>query len=1189
MSAPYHLFEVRGEVVTGDREGAPVLERASAAAALFGDRYLLVTPEGDAGELDVESGFEGFEEGCREEGVGVRVVRRRVSGRPRGLLIDASGLGARRDAILAHLWRRRGVDSLFASRDDVQAILFGHAAGVAVARWWEEAAARHPGPAVLEAHGAHAGVALLVVVERAPDVGTVFVATAGDATAEWTAGGEEGAVPAAAPHGPSAEPGIEAACAAVADVLAVTSSAAAEACAKAFGRAADAVLPPGIDAAAAATRSDPARVAAARAALAKAAGALSGPEPANVVRVLVAAGSDPADEGVATALAGLALLRRRGGVSVTAFVAVPPSAKDALARRCADLGLAAAGPVRAVVVGASGEESQGLSRDALRCGVDLALHLSPKDAATGPLESTALGVPVVVSSRSTWGSHAEDVPGPAPAPVTSIDARVDRGDRALEVAAVIEGFAAGPRDREVAAARCRATARERAWDRLLPRHDAAWRAALTKALARRDARPRRASRPLPASLAGLTRLARDFAWTWDPDAPAIFETLSPRAWRAARHAPLEALRLVAEAGLPAVASDRRFLERIERAVARLDAPGAPGASGSSRPAGSAPGKAPAGPVAYLCAEFGVHESLPVYGGGLGILAGDHLKSASDLGVPVVGVGLYYRRGRQRQRIGASGEQRLLATTTEPEELALTEAVGPDGRPVRVEVPVAGATVVLRAWRAAVGRTELYLLDPDVPENAPTERAIANVLYPSDPEARIRQEAVLGRGGIRLLAALGCRPAALHLNEGHPAFAALERVVAAVRGKTPFPAAREAVMETTTFTTHTPVPAGHDRFDPALVTATLADVPAALGVSAEHVLALGRDERDGRFNMTRLAISLSGRVNAVSRLHRDVSRRLLAPAWPDFAPEDVPVDGVTNGVHLPTWTHPAVAAALGAVDRAPRAEDFTKGASRLSPADLWAARAAARRALLERVRHGLERAFVAGALSTAAFDRASAGLTDRALLVGFARRFAAYKRAHLLLSDVARLERIVSNADRPVRVFFAGKAHPDDREGRGILRRVAQAARSPALEGKVFLLEDYGIASARVLAQGVDVWLNTPLRGLEASGTSGMKVAANGGLNLSVPDGWWPEAFDGTNGWSIGAPAALDGGPGQDEADAASVYDLLEREVVPLFFDRDAAGIPVAWCAKALRSLSGIPPVFNSDRMLREYAAASYSR
>jgi starch phosphorylase len=295
------------------------------------------------------------------------------------------------------------------------------------------------------------------------------------------------------------------------------------------------------------------------------------------------------------------------------------------------------------------------------------------------------------------------------------------------------------------------------------------------------------------------------------------------------------------------------------------------------------------------------------------------------------------------------------------------------------------------------------------------------------------------------------------------------------------------------------------------------------------------------------------------------------------------------VHLPTWTHPAVARLLGAADRAPRAEDFATRAPKASPADLWAARVPARRALLERVRHGVERAFVAGTLSTADFDRATAGLAEGALLVGFARRFASYKRAHLLLKDVARLERIVSSTDRPVRVFFAGKSHPDDREGRGILRRVAEAARSPALEGKVFLLEDYGIALARALAQGVDVWLNNPLRGLEASGTSGMKVAANGGLNLSVPDGWWPEAFDGQNGWSIGAPAALDGGPGQDESDAASLYDLLEREVVPLFFDRDPSGVPLAWCAKALRSLATIPPVFDSDRMLREYAAASYSR
>ena len=1221
MTAQYHLFEVAWNV--GDQPSKAARSRVDR----FGDRYVLVGPATSPGLFEPEDGFEGFEEGCRDAGVPVKAGRWRIPGRPRALLVDFANLRDRKDAILARLWRAHRIDSLFAGRDYVQAILFGHAAGIALAHWWREAATRHPGGAVVEVHGWSSGVSLLTMKELCPDVGTIFVVRETVLGRSPAARGNpidadlpEPSLDAFAPEplGFQSEHTVEAACAGAADLLAVTSEPAAEDVRRSLGRRADVVLPYGVDASALQALGSPDGRLASRTAVSRAAAAALGWSVDGAAHVAAVSPGSSDDEGVDLFLDALAVLDRRLGPPIVAWVFAPaPSSAlkrdvadrlkggtaarpegsgvsthelldaggDAVERRCAALGLRNAVGHRVQVlrvpqVPTAGDGFFGTSREAVLAGMDLSCHLSASEPSErGPLESLALGVPAVVTDASGFGRFALSAHLAAFDGVIVLrGAGVSREDACIETAGILSRFISDSSDPDAMALRCRTTARDESWERTLPRHEDAWREALVRARARTEAAARAPEHPHPAALSGLSRLAENLWWTWDSEAQSVFEDLSPRAWRAARRSPVRMLHSVAAGGLPAAAHDPAFLSRISRVVARFDAY-----------MGDRPTAVPRTDlVAYLSAEFGIHESLPIYSGGLGILAGDHLKSASDLSLPLVGVGLLYRRGRVRQRVSPSGEQRLVAASTDPRDLPLHEVTDASGHSVRVEVPMAGGSVVARAWRVAVGRVDLYLLDTDVPENGPEDRTITHILYPSEPEARIRQEVVLGRGGIRLLRRLGLQPARVHLNEGHAAFAVLERVAELVHGGATFAAARTAVRAATAFTTHTPIPAGHDRFPEGLASAHLADVPAALGTTMNDLLALARDPADGRFNMTRLAIAFSDHVNGVSKLHAEVSRRLLRDAWPGRGEKDVPVTAVTNGVHLSTWTHPAIARWLGVEGRAITGDDFAKGAPKADPAGLWAARGTMRRHLLERVRAGLERAFVVRRLSTEIFDRMLQGLREEALLVGFARRFAAYKRAGLLLKDVSRLERLVSRADRPVRVFFAGKAHPDDRQGRGILRRVVEATRGGALEGKVFFLEDYGIALARTLVRGVDVWLNNPLRGLEASGTSGMKVAANGGLNVSVPDGWWPEAFDGENGWSVGAPAALDGGAGQDESDAASLYDIFESQVVPLFFDRGPDGVPSKWLARVVRSLSTIPPFFNTDRMVREYAATAYS-
>jgi starch phosphorylase len=566
-------------------------------------------------------------------------------------------------------------------------------------------------------------------------------------------------------------------------------------------------------------------------------------------------------------------------------------------------------------------------------------------------------------------------------------------------------------------------------------------------------------------------------------------------------------------------------------------------------------------AAYFSTEFALDESLPVYSGGLGVLAGDHLKSASELGVPLVGVGLFYERGYFRQTLDETGWQQERYPPNNPARLPLTLERRPSGEPLHVHLELAGEPVALQIWRADIGRTRLFLLDANVETNSDGIRSITDRLYGGDREHRIRQEVVLGVGGVRALRRLGLAPTVFHMNEGHSAFLAVERLRELTSDGLPLERAMDEVRGSTVFTTHTPVPAGNEVFEPALVQRYLAGLVAGSGLDWDDFLALGRVGEGDLFGLTPLALRLSGRANGVSALHGAVAREMWQPLWPDRAVEDVPIGSVTNGVHARTWLTGELAARLDG--------DWTR-VHDLANGELWQLHLACKRELLE-VARGRGASLVAG---------------EDALTLGFARRFATYKRAGLLFSDADRLAGLLADADRPVQIVLAGKAHPADEGGKELIREIWKLTHDSRFEGRVVFLEDYQMTLARQLVQGVDVWLNTPRRPQEASGTSGMKAAMNGVVNCSILDGWWAEAYAPETGFAIvGEEAATD--DEQDARDAAALFEVLEQEIVPAYYERDEEGLPARWLELMRASIAQLGSEYNTNRIVREYVETMY--
>jgi starch phosphorylase len=690
----------------------------------------------------------------------------------------------------------------------------------------------------------------------------------------------------------------------------------------------------------------------------------------------------------------------------------------------------------------------------------------------------------------------------------------------------------------------------------------------------------------------LWALARNLWWSWDHNSSSLFLDLDPARWNELNHNPVALLGEMPLAKLETRATELMLHSRVNYAYRRMleyleaDRTWGTRHAGVLRPH----------PVAYFSAEFGLHESLPVYSGGLGVLAGDHIKSASDLDIPLVGIGLFYGQGYFRQRLDPGGWQREEYLKTNVNQMAMEVAIGKDGRPVVVEIETRSGRIRAKVWRVEVGRRDLLLLDSDVEGNAPEDRELTSRLYGGDLRIRIRQELLLGVGGLRALKALGISPGVLHLNEGHSAFAVLEAVRMRMEDEgITFDVAVPRVSREVVFTTHTPVPAGHDRFDAGLIEEHIGPLREALGLSKESLLGLGRENpnnSDELFCMTVVALRLSRRANAVSALHAEVSRAMWTGLFKDKLEDDVPIGHITNGVHVPSWLAPQMFRLydrhLG-TDWHQRSSEakIWLGIESVDDGELWETHLNLKSQLIEFVRRRAVAQAEHRGEPRETLQRLERVLSSDALTIGFARRFATYKRANLILTDIERLASMVNDPNRPVQFVFAGKAHPLDEPGKKVLQQIAELMRDPKFRDKFVFVEDYDINVGRHFVQGVDVWLNNPRRPLEASGTSGQKVVLNGGLNLSVLDGWWAEAYDGMNGFAIGTGRTHSNMSVHDTRDGEDLMRTLREEVIPLYYQRDRDGLPRGWIKRMKRTIRTLGWRFNADRMVMDYTQKSY--
>ncbi|MSN25430.1 MAG: alpha-glucan family phosphorylase [Geobacter sp.] len=696
---------------------------------------------------------------------------------------------------------------------------------------------------------------------------------------------------------------------------------------------------------------------------------------------------------------------------------------------------------------------------------------------------------------------------------------------------------------------------------------------------------------LSDELAALERIAYNFWWCWEPDAIDLFRRMGEDLWKSTRHNPVEMLGILQQTTLEALKSDEGFMAHLKMVDEKLSEYLEEKTWFQKNANGNSKMK-----VAYFSMEFGLHESLPIYSGGLGILAGDHLKSASDLGLPLVGVGLLYRQGYFRQYLNNEGWQQEFYPENDFYNLPLILERDENGMPLSFEMEFGPRKFQVHIWRVQVGRVPLYLLDTNLEENRPDDRLITSQLYFGDKEMRMIQEILLGIGGIRALKIIGIIPNVCHMNEGHAAFMALERIRLLMEScNITFSEAREIVTAGNVFTTHTPVEAGIDHFPPELLDKFFTRYVKSLGISHDEFIGLGRQSPKNpleHFCMAVLALNLAGHANGVSQLHGEVSRKMWKNIWPELPEEQLPLTSITNGVHTRTWMSNHMASLLIRYLGKRWLDDPTdhnvwRRISKIPDAELWRTQQNCREKLVDFARKRLKEQLVKVGATTKEIATAEEVLDPEVLTIGFARRFATYKRGTLLLRDLDRLARILNNPEMPVQFIFAGKAHPQDQEGKELIRQIVQASHQERFRYRIVFIEDYDIEVARHLVQGVDVWLNTPLRPMEASGTSGMKVAFNGGLNMSILDGWWCEGYHGNNGWAIGKGEVYEDIEYQNQVEVRALYDLLEKEVVPHFYDRGNDGVPRSWVATMKASMQSLCPVFSTDRMVQEYSVRSY--
>ncbi|HLG44170.1 MAG TPA: alpha-glucan family phosphorylase [Nitrospirales bacterium] len=695
---------------------------------------------------------------------------------------------------------------------------------------------------------------------------------------------------------------------------------------------------------------------------------------------------------------------------------------------------------------------------------------------------------------------------------------------------------------------------------------------------------------LPPSLGRLWEVAHNVWWSWHPEPRALFEALDRTLWKLTSHNPVKLLRELSPERALSASADPAILRRYEAVLFAFDEYMSSHDTWFARQHSNKAENL----IAYFSAEFALHQSIPIYSGGLGILAGDHCKEASDLGVPLVGIGFLYPQGYFHQRISADGWQQAWYEPFSRVDAPIRPALLPNGERLLIQVNLAGRTIQAAVWQLCVGRVSLFLLDTDVEANAPWDRDLSARLYGGDQEMRILQEIILGIGGVRALRALGLQPTVWHANEGHTAFLTLERLREYRDAGLSVKEAIEAVQSSTVFTTHTPVPAGHDAFPFHLIEKYFTPLYEHLGLSREDFMRLGcaPGATDSTFNMTVLGLQLSGFRNGVSRRHGEISRRMWASVWPETPEDRVPITSVTNGIHVPTWIASEIRALYSKYlgpDWVAHHDDPTlwERLADIPDHELWNIRMALKRKLFGYMNERARRLWIQGRIDPSQVLASGTLLDPDALTIGFARRFATYKRATLLFKDLERLKRLLQDPWRPVQIIFAGKAHPDDDQGKYFIHEVYSLAKDHGLGGHIAFVEEYDMHTAKFLIQGVDVWLNTPRSPQEACGTSGQKAALNGVPNLSVLDGWWAEGYNGANGWAIGGREFNPDPIVQDAADAEALFKLLEQEVVPLFYARDGDGVPRGWLGVVRETIRSVVPRFCARRMVREYAEQLY--
>jgi len=697
---------------------------------------------------------------------------------------------------------------------------------------------------------------------------------------------------------------------------------------------------------------------------------------------------------------------------------------------------------------------------------------------------------------------------------------------------------------------------------------------------------------LPEELKGLIKLAYNFYYSWHSEVRDLFTEIDRQLWFKVKHNPVKFLQEVQQKKIDEKAEDESFLNRLKKVLAKYDSYINEKNTWFSQHYPDYVDKK----IAYFTAEFGFHESLPIYAGGLGVLAGDHLKSASDLGFPIVGISLFYRETYFTQQIDAYGNQVAIYNRLNPQELPIRLVKKSDGSPLLIKVPLANRVITIQAWEVKIGRVTAYLLDSDVETNSPTDREITARLYGGDQETRISQEIVLGMGGVLLLQALDIHPDVWHMNEGHSVFLALQRIKDLhTQYGLDFFTALEAVTANTIFTTHTPVPAGNDAFPLAIKDKYFKRYWESVGIKRHEFMELGSQEQpEGYdiFNLTILALNLSRHRNAVSQLHGEVSRRLWKTLWPDLSGNEVPIVYITNGVHTETWISRYTKKLFDSylknnwIHHQDQSE-FWKKIDEIDAEALWNTKLEQKKKLFNHILERLEKQFKRNHLGSLQLLRVKQLVKPDVLTIGFARRFATYKRGTLIFRDKERLRRLLNDPDHPVQIIFAGKAHPKDGGGQNLIKQIYQISLEPDFKGKILFVENYDMDLARDLVSGVDVWLNNPRRTQEASGTSGQKAAMNGVLNFSVLDGWWCEGFNGKNGWAFGDNGDIESLDDLDSWDSEELYDILENDIIPLYYQRNEQGLPLQWIEKMKEAIKSILPQFNTDRMIKEYLVKLY--